>query len=194
MKFLVHTCCADCALHLIEALPGKIRGSESPTAFYFYNPNIQPQEEYYARLRALKLVFSDKKKYRLIIPHWSPKEYFAEIKKLMAAHIDVGPAWPAGRDRTVRCARCWKLRLTKTCSYAKENGYDTVTTTMLTSNYLNTEAIIRIGSAISMEYKIKFYVPKYKREDLHNTGFYKQNYCGCVFSLMERMAEKYQLN
>jgi predicted adenine nucleotide alpha hydrolase (AANH) superfamily ATPase len=181
MKLLIHTCCADCALKMIKAL--KIT---EPVALYFYNPNIHPQEEYYARLRALKLVFGKQTGVRLIIPHWSPKEYFAQIKRLLETHREIN-------DRTIRCPECWRLRLETTCKYAKEEGYEAVTSTMLTSQYLNKEKIVGLGSALAQEYGLKFVRPANNEVFEPTKGFYKQNYCGCVLSLMERMAEKYQL-
>jgi predicted adenine nucleotide alpha hydrolase (AANH) superfamily ATPase len=183
MKLLIHTCCADCALHLIDSFESGYIDSSDEVAFYFYNPNIHPQEEYYARLRALKLVFKDKP-YKLIFPHWSPKEYFGEIRKLIDRDMDVN-------DRKVRCPRCWTLRLGNTFKYAKENGYEAVTTTMLTSDYMDTERIVVIGNELAAKIGVDFLVPKNAKCDLKTKGFYKQNYCGCIYSLKARLEEKF---
>jgi epoxyqueuosine reductase len=177
MKILVHVCCADCGLHLLHDKDLV----DNEIGLYFYNPNIHPQEEYYSRLRAFKQVFADKG-YKLIIPHWSPKEYFNEIKNLSDKE-----------DGKTRCPNCWKLRLEQSFKYAEENGYEAVTTTMLSSEYMDRERISKLGKIMSNKYKVKFLISKQLECDLKTRGFYKQNYCGCIYSLKQRMEEKFLL-
>jgi epoxyqueuosine reductase len=177
MKILIHICCADCGLHLLQ--DKELVGNE--IGFYFYNPNIHPQEEYYSRLRAFKQIFANKG-YKLIIPHWSPKEYFKEIKKIIDKE-----------DPQIRCPHCWKLRLEQSFKYAKENDYEAMTTTMLTSGYMDREIISKLGTVLARKYRIKFLISKDVGCDLTTSGFYKQNYCGCIYSLKQRMEEKFLL-
>jgi len=174
MKLLIHTCCADCLLHLLETL----KTNDADVGVYFYNPNIHPQSEYFARLFALKKVLANMP-YKLIAPHWKPAEYFEAIGN--------------NHEKKIRCPKCWHLRLKSAFSYAKENNYDAVMTTMLTSNYLDREAIARMGVALGKQYGIEFLVLKKLECEIKTRGFYKQNYCGCIISLNERFGEKYKL-
>lgn len=182
MKLLIHTCCADCLLHLIEGL----KAAEKEVGVYFYNPNIHPQSEYFARLFALKKVLMGKP-YKLIVPHWRPSEYFQAVVIDPGSKRQTDP----GSNRQIRCPKCWHLRLKSTFEYAKENNYQAVTTTMLTSSYLDKETIGRMGHNLANQYGVKFLVPERLECDLKTRGFYKQNYCGCIFSLNERFEEKY---
>ncbi|NTU73222.1 epoxyqueuosine reductase QueH [Candidatus Roizmanbacteria bacterium] len=94
-------------------------------------------------------------------------------------------------DQRIRCPQCWSLRLSAAFRYAKEHGFSQLTTTLLSSTYQNREAIIGLGNKFSTEFGVDFYVPKTIVCDLPTGGFYKQNYCGCVYSLVNRMEEKY---
>lgn len=96
--------------------------------------------------------------------------------------------------KELRCPKCWQLRLNSAFLYAKENGYMAVTTTMLSSSYLDRELITRMGQKMAEKYKLKFLVPIKSKCDLKTRGFYKQNYCGCIFSLNERFGEKYNIH
>ena len=51
------------------------------------------------------------------------------------------------------------------------------------------QEIIKIGKEYEKEYGIKF-VEINSEENTKNVGFYKQNYCGCCYSLVERMTAK----
>lgn len=174
MKLLIHACCADCLLHLLETL----KTNDADVGVYFYNPNIHPQSEYFARLFALKKVLANMP-YKLIVPHWKPSEYFDAIGK--------------NCEKKISCPNCWHLRLKSAFNYAKENNYEAVATTMLTSHYLDREKIARMGQKLAKQYGLKFIVPEKRDSDLKTRGFYKQNYCGCIFSLNERFGEKYKL-
>ena len=182
MKILVHSCCADCLLKIVNSL-------EDEVVAYFYNPNIHPRAEYLARLKAIQKVAEDNK-IKLVVPDWSPKEYFSNLPKSLFHQPSLKvTAWQGKRD--LRCRKCWKLRLNKTFEYAKLNNFEMVSTTLLSSHYQNKEMIKEIGKELEKEYKIKFLVPKKIDRELKTSGFYKQNYCGCCFSLTEAWLGKF---
>jgi predicted adenine nucleotide alpha hydrolase (AANH) superfamily ATPase len=148
---------------------------------YFSNPNIHPQSEFTSRQMALKSV-TDELQIPLLIDNWMPGTYFTAMESLDTA---------ARKDKTVRCPKCWTLRLTNTIRYAAAHGYDAVSTTMLTSHYMNADTIERIGQGIANQHGISFIRPITTECEIKTKGFYKQNYCGCVYSLTERLEEKY---
>lgn len=67
-----------------------------------------------------------------------------------------------------------------------------MTTTLLSSHYQNKEIIEKIGKDLEKEYKIKFLIPKEINKELKTSGFYKQNYCGCCYSLVENWENKFR--
>ena len=181
---LLHTCCADCFIQMHHVLESMDIPSSEITS-YFYNPNIHPESEYRARLEALRSV-SQQKHVPLIIENWSPKDYFSSIESL---HTD------ERSDAVKRCPRCYTLRMTHLFEYARNHMYATVATTMSISEYLDREMILRIGLSLAKMFGISYVQPSANtHEHIHTCGFYKQNYCGCVFSLMQKIQEKYLSN
>ena len=179
MKLLIHACCADCLLKFIDSVRSANK-EISEIEIYFYNPNIHPRSEYLARLKAIKKI-SEENKIKLIVADWSPREWFLITKPFPNPSL----------DRAGRCINCWKLRLRKTFEYAKIKDFDKVSSTLLTSHYQDNKKIEKIAKELEDEYKIKFLVPKKVSKDLKTTGFYKQNYCGCCYSLVEAWGEKF---
>lgn len=171
MKLLLHACCADCALKFLESA----KSENLETTIYYYNPNIHPRAEYLTRLLALRKVVE--KKAKIIVPDWRPREYFEKI----------------GDDtqKPNRCVKCWNLRLEATAKYATENDFEIFSSTLVTSEYQDQEKIEKIALNIAKKYKVKFWKPQKLCCDLKTSGFYKQFFCGCVYSMKERYEEKY---
>ncbi|HBP50816.1 TPA: hypothetical protein DD455_00595 [Candidatus Shapirobacteria bacterium] len=172
MKLLLHACCADCALKFLESA----RENYFEVTIFYYNPNIHPRAEYSTRLKAMQKVASESG-IKIIIPNWKPREYFEKV----------------GDDtqKPNRCIKCWNLRLGATGKYAAEKGFDTFSSTLVTSEYQDQEKIEKIAENIAKKYKVKFSKPKEICCDLKTSGFYKQFFCGCVYSMKERYEEKY---
>jgi len=180
-RILVHACCTDCALKLLSAIE-KESEEAVELALFYYNPNIHPRSEYLARLKAMQEMLGDK--YELIVPNWSPKEYFARIGRLS----------PKERlDKKSRCPECWRLRLGVSMEYAREQGYEAMSSTLLSSQYQDQERVKEIAEELAREHGLEFISPTSIECEMKTSGFYKQNYCGCSYSLIERMQEKYEL-
>lgn len=173
-KILVHGCCADCSLKLIESFKSSEELAE--VEIYYYNPNIHPRSEYQSRLKAVQDIIGGVG-IKIIIPDWKPSDYFEAIKTT---------------KRGVRCIDCWNLRIGKTAQYAKEHGYDYFSTTLVSSQYQDAIKVRQIGEAWAKKAGIEFVVPLQICTKLETKGFYKQFFCGCVYSLKERLEEKYR--
>jgi predicted adenine nucleotide alpha hydrolase (AANH) superfamily ATPase len=171
MKLLIHACCADCLLKMVESIKKENKFEE--IAVYYYNPNIHPRSEYQSRLKAMQLMI---KSIKLIIPDWKPSDYFEVVKN---------------KEKGKRCIDCWNLRLKKTAEFAKKNGFEAFSSTLLTSEYQDSDKIQKIGGEIAKKYKIEFLIPKNICKKLETKGFYKQVFCGCCYSLTERFEEKF---
>ncbi len=96
------------------------------------------------------------------------------------------------KEKPERCSICWSLRLAKTAQLAKMNGFYAFSTTLLVSPYQDQELIKKIGDKISEEEGIFFHYedfrPGFKKAytEAKAKGIYCQNYCGCIYSQMER--------
>lgn len=173
MKLLLHTCCAPCMIYPLEQL--KKRRFE--ITGFFYNPNIHPFAEYKKRKQAAA-DFTKTADIKIIYPEYNPAEFFqaAALKE----------------DRPERCSLCWSLRLQRTALTAKELGCNYFSTTLLVSPYQNQEELKEIGSDIAKEESVDFYFQDFRpgfkeaRDEAKEKGIYCQNYCGCIYSEIER--------
>jgi predicted adenine nucleotide alpha hydrolase (AANH) superfamily ATPase len=91
-----------------------------------------------------------------------------------------------------RCHSCWQMRLSKTARYAKENGFDAFTTTLLVSPYQDIDTIKSIGEGLSRELGVNFIDEDFRggfrsaQQFAREHNIYRQKYCGCVYSEKER--------
>jgi len=175
MKLLLHICCGPCALYPIRQLLDK--KFDKITGF-FYNPNIHPPSEYKRRKDALSEAAS-KIGLEVLTPEYRMEEYF---RKTLSKE-----------NSPERCQLCWELRLSETADFAKTNDFDAFTTTLLVSPYQDHEKIKKIGERIADEKSVKFYYQDFRpgfkdgQEQAKKENLYRQKYCGCVFSELERV-------
>ena len=169
MKLLMHTCCAPCSVYCIDTL--REEGIE-PT-IYWYNPNIHPYMEYKARRDTLKEYAESLNLNAIFEEDYGLDDFCKNV---------VG-------DLQNRCKNyCYPVRLRKTFEYAKENGYDAVTTTLLYSIYQNHDFIKEYMEKLSEEFGIEFLYRDFRvgfregQNKARELGLYMQKYCGCIFS------------
>ncbi|NMB57087.1 epoxyqueuosine reductase QueH [Candidatus Beckwithbacteria bacterium] len=174
--FLLHTCCADCAFKLLDSIENETAYKKEEVVLYFYNPNIHPLAEHLRRQKAVQKMFPNN---QIIIESWHPQDYFEALKDLDS------------KVQAKRCSVCWQLRLQKTFAYAQEHDFKIVSSTLFSSKYQNFGQIQKIGEDLAQKYKVKFFIPQKIEREKVNKGFYKQNFCGCCYSLVERLEEKY---
>ena len=94
------------------------------------------------------------------------------------------------KEGGTRCFKCYELRLRKTAEYAKENGFEYITTTLTISPHKNSDKINEIGVNVAEEYGLKYLLSDFKKNDgfkrsieLSNEyDLYRQSFCGCEFS------------
>ena len=169
MKLLMHTCCAPCSVYCIDEL----RGEKIEPTIYWFNPNIHPYMEYKARRDCLKQYTQDININAIFEEDYGLREFCKNtINKL-----------------DTRCQDyCYPVRLEQTAKFAKENGFDAITTTLLVSPYQQHEIIHEIGEKIAKNYGIEFLYRDFRvgfregQAKAREMGLYMQKYCGCVFS------------
>jgi len=148
----------------------------------FYNPNIAPHDEYLRRLDELKRYCSEKDQ-NLIVGGYDNEKWSAGIE----------PYKMLG-ERSERCRVCFRIRLDETFARARELGIGSVTTTLSVSPHKDAEMINSVGLELSSIYGIDFIRSDFKMNDGYKKsveiskeyGFYRQGYCGCIYSRTER--------
>ena len=173
---LLHSCCAPCSSAVLE----KISEIFDITLF-FYNPNISPESEFAFRLDELGKLLEIMKlnDINIICPPYENEE-FETIAKGMEDLPEGG----------ARCYKCYHLRLKKSVSYAKENDFDYVTTTLSISPHKNAQWLNSIGLELGEKYDMKYLCSDFKKEEGYKRScelsriydLYRQDYCGCKYS------------
>ncbi len=167
-KLLLHICCGPCGTPVMPNLK-----SEFGVTGFYYNPNIFPETEFAQRLDSTQKV-AGFNGIKLIVPSQSRDDYFTYIGET--------------KKKPERCLLCYKQRLVQTAEYAKGNGFDCFSTTLLLSPFQFHEDLKRIGEEIGAEHEIRFHYqdfrPLYResREISKDLDLYLQKYCGCKFS------------
>jgi predicted adenine nucleotide alpha hydrolase (AANH) superfamily ATPase len=176
MDILLHICCGPCLIYPFSRL--KDRGFK--ISGFYYNPNLYPVSEYHRRVEALKFL---SKEFSLAVeyPEHNESDFSQAIntqENLILSH---------------RCIICWSLRLRKTASQAKKNGFAVFSTTLLASPYQNHELLKQLGHQIGQETGIDFYYEDFRigfkqaQIEAKNKGIYRQKYCGCKYSMKPKL-------
>ena len=177
-KLLLHACCAPCSSYCLEYLSEYFE-----ITVFCYNPNIYPTEEYGYRASEIKRLISEseyKHPVKVIEADLEPSQFYQAVK-----------GYEKEREGAQRCFICYGLRLEETAKRAKELGFDYFTTTLTISPLKNAEKINEIGESLSEKYGVKHLPSDFKKKNGYKRSIelskehnlYRQNYCGCVYSL-----------
>lgn len=175
-KLLLHVCCAPCSSSVLERLAPYFAIS-----VYFYNPNMDREEEFTHRaLEEQRFIKQSGLAEEVIIVPYRHEEYLEKVRGLENE--------PEGGGR---CEQCFRLRLESAASYAKEHGFKWFTTTLTLSPYKNAPLLNKIGIETAEKYSINYLESDFKKRNGYlrsielsrQYSLYRQNYCGCEFSL-----------
>ena len=179
-KLLLHSCCAPCSSIVIELLKEYF-----DITIFYYNPNITEKEEYYKRYEEM-LEYIEKRHYHIKVAEgrYNPKEDFFQKVKGLEDRKEGGE----------RCYKCYYLRMEETAKKAVAEEYDYFTTALSISPMKNSTWINEIGDILSKEYGIKYLYGDFKKKGRYQESIkiskeynlYRQDYCGCIFSKIER--------
>lgn len=175
MRLLLHICCANCGLYPMKTLASKGVDFKG----FWFNPNIQPDDEYSGRLRALE-----------------------DLRQMWSLDIEVKEGNPARFLSNVeshaglRCEACYRQRLNETAATAKKMGIGAFGTTLLVSPYQRFDLIVQAGTEAGKEHGVRFYAEDWRPgfaegvKMSRELGLYRQKYCGCLLSKEEAAGAK----
>lgn len=177
-SLLLHSCCAPCSSYVLEYL-----GQYFNITVFYYNPNIFPESEYTKRiLEQQTLIGQMRVKYPVsFIAGSCDKDRFYEMAKGLE-HVKEGGE---------RCLKCYELRLRESAWIAKSGGFDYFTTTLSISPMKNAVRLNEIGLRLQEEYGVNYLISDFKKKNGYKRsielskeyGLYRQDYCGCEFSV-----------
>lgn len=175
-KLLLHSCCGPCSTTCISFLTNYF-----DITVLYYNPNIEPKEEYEKRKNEqLKFLHNFEGKHKI---------EFLDCDYDNEAFEAIAKGYEEEKEGGARCSRCFYLRLKKSATIAKEKGFDYFGTTLTVSPHKNSQVINTIGEKISKEVGIPFLYSDFKKQDGYKKSIelskeydlYRQNYCGCSY-------------
>ncbi|MBR1386474.1 MAG: epoxyqueuosine reductase QueH [Bacilli bacterium] len=183
-KLLLHVCCAPCSSYVLEYL-----NKYFDITVFYYNPNISSIDEYNKRLKEEERFVKEypfKNEIKVVRGSYE-NERFEEMIKGLEKEKEGGP----------RCFKCYRLRLLESAKYAKEHNFDYFTTTLTISPYKNATVLNEIGHDLEKLYNIKYLYSDFKKKNgykrsielSHEYNLYRQDYCGCTYSIRNKIED-----
>ena len=180
---LLHSCCAPCSSSVIEMLREHFR-----ITVLYYNPNIFPESEYIKRCdeqRRFCQSFSSPDSPIAFVAADYRNDEFEKIAKGKENLKEGGD----------RCTACYALRLGEAARYAAANAFDYFTTTLSVSPLKDAARLNAIGEKLGNVHGVKYLTSDFKKKNGYKRscelskeyGMYRQDFCGCKYSLAERI-------
>ena len=171
---LLHVCCAPDASYGVPAMQEHFR-----VTGYFFNPNIEPGEEYERRLLATRQL-QELLPFALEVESGGEKEWEDAVRGL-----EEEP------EKGRRCEACIRMRLRHTAEEAKRQGIPAFSTVLTVSPKKDAAMVNRIGREEGERAGVFFIEADMKKKDgfrksvdiSKKLGIYRQDYCGCRYSV-----------
>ena len=185
-NLLVHSCCAPCAGDVMNELTK----SGISYTILFYNPNIHPTKEYEIRKNENKR-YADKLGVEFVDLDYDKNNWF-----------NLTTGYEMEEERGYRCTLCFDMRFERSAKYASENGFKVFTSTLGTSRWKNLQQINGCGLRAASKYDgLSYWTHNWRKGGGANRmieiskaeKFYKQEYCGCVYSLRDTNKRRVEL-
>ncbi len=174
-RLLLHSCCAPCSGEIIK----RLASSNITFSMLFYNPNIDTGKEYLKRKNEV-VRFANKLSVSFFDLDYDNSEWVKRITGL-----EKEP------ERGKRCTACFSLRLEMTALFARENSFDIFTTSLGISRWKDFKQVCLCGYAAAEKYPgLVFWDHNWRKnggsgrmeEISKQEKFYRQTYCGCIYS------------
>ena len=174
-KLLLHSCCGPCSTEVIDFLKDYFE----ITVFY-YNPNIEPVEEYLHRKT---------EQIRFLKEYKEAEVDFLDCDYDNSSFKEIAKGLEHEKEGGARCNKCFYLRMYETAKKAKDLGFAYFGTTLTVSPHKNSTIINEIGEHISGYLKISYIYGDFKKNDGYKKSIefskiynlYRQDYCGCLY-------------
>jgi len=172
-KLVLMSCCAPCSCGAIkQVVDGEIDGIEDFVVMFF-NPNIYPDTEYQKRLNE-QIKYCKKLGVKYIIGDYNHDAWREHVRGLEGEP-----------ERGARCSKCFAYRFCFARDWAIINGFNAIASVFGVSRHKDQSQVDIAGEQSCGDIK---YLPIKWNENLrqkinHESDFYRQNYCGCEFSI-----------
>ncbi len=172
MRVLLHTCCGPCALYPLATL----RSEGMEVTGFFYNHNIHPYQEFVRRRDAAQQMADQEGMQLIVRDQYRLEEFLANVAS----------------EPDKRCGYCYASRLDAVAVAAKEGGFDAFSSSLFYSRYQNHDLMREKAEEAAEKQGIPFLYRDFRpgwQEGIRRSkesGLYRQQYCGCIYSEKER--------
>lgn len=179
-NLLLHSCCGPCSTEVLTYLAPYFN-----ITVLYYNPNIEPFEEYLKRKNE-QIRFINEFKHdniKFLDCDYENEVFHKNVKGLENE-----------REGKARCPACFRVRLDYTARKAKELNFEYFGTTLTVSPHKNSKQINILGGIIGDKYNVKYLFSDFKKKDGYKKSvelakkynLYRQDYCGCLYGKNNR--------
>lgn len=175
---LLHSCCAPCAAPSSE----RLMKNGDTVILFFSNSNIFPHEEYVKRLEYVKKL-ANHFNIEVIEDTWDHDAWLEAVKGL-----EDEP------EKGSRCSACFAFNLKRTKVKADELGLHRFTTTLTLSPHKVSSTVFNSGKNLDGFVEENFKKMDGFRRSIElskELDLYRQDYCGCEFSLAQSLEKPY---
>ena len=180
-RLLLHSCCGPCSSYVLDYLARFF-----DITVDYYNPNLYPAEEFEHRFAEQARLLDEMPLPRPVTLRrgaYEPDVFDTAVRGLEDE--------PEGGKR---CDVCYRLRLEHAAKIAQAEGFDFFTTTLSVSPYKHADRLNAIGRELAETYGVEYLFSDFKKRDGYKRScelaarydLYRQDYCGCAFSLRDR--------
>ena len=173
IRLILMSCCAPCSAGAIKQLHDGEIDDIDDFIVMFFNPNIYPETEYQKRLDE-QIKYCEKLGVKYFVGDYDHDSWRNAVNGL-----ENEP------ERGLRCSKCFAYRFCYAADYARKNGYNTIASVFGVSRHKDQNQVDTSAKQSCGEIK---YLPIKWNENLRQqinreSDFYRQNYCGCEFSI-----------
>ena len=173
IRLVLLSCCAPCSAGAIRQLAnGEIPGV-TDFIVLFFNPNIFPETEYQKRLNE-QIKYCDMLGVKYFVGDYDHAAWRAAVRGMEDAP-----------ERGPRCSACFKYRFCAARDFARAHGYNAIASVLGVSRHKDQSQVDAAAGAAcgDIEYMPIKWDEKLRVDIGRQSDFYRQNYCGCEFSI-----------
>lgn len=183
---LLNACCAPCSSHTLRFVCRFF-----DVTIYYDNSNVFPYKEFKIRRDEIEWFVSEFNKrenqdVKIVFPEYNHEEFMKDLRPFAMA-----------KEGGERCHICYEKKIEEALKYGQEHGFDYATTTLTISRQKNSQVINEIAKKVAPKYpKIKYFYSDFKKDNgllevkemKKEYNLYQQTYCGCEYSLRDRIS------